>query len=78
MAPVRTSCWDSCSCLNCFTIVGPAGVAVHSQSAWASEFLILVSSAEKSVDAGEKIVVSTISRSYLFASFDTWFGPSRP
>jgi hypothetical protein len=64
--------------LNCFTIVGPAGVAVHSQSACALEFLILVSSAEKSVEAGEKIVVSTISRLYLCASFETWLGPSRP
>ena len=42
------------------------------------EFLIRVSSAEKSVEAGEKIVVSTISRPYFFASFETWFGPSRP
>src|SRR4029450_7092766 len=77
-APVSTSRCGSCSCLNCFTIVGPAGVAVQSHSAWALEFLIRVSSAEKSVDVGEKIVVSTISRPYFFASFETWAGPSRP
>ena len=70
-APVSTSRCGSCSCLNCFTIVAPAGVAVQSHSAWASEFLIRVSSAEKSVDVGAKIVVSTISKPYFFASFET-------
>ena len=68
-APVRTSCCGSWSCLNCLTIVAPAGVAVQSQSACAPESFTLVSSAEKSVDAGEKIVVSTIWSPYLLASF---------
>ncbi len=64
--------------MNCFTIVAPAGVAVQSHNAWASEFLIRVNSAEKSDDVGEKIVVSTISKPYFFASLETCAGPSRP
>ena len=61
LAPVSTSRCGSCSCRNCFTIVDPAGVAVHSHSAWAPEFFAFVSSAVKSVVAGEKIVVFTTS-----------------
>ena len=53
-APVSTSCCGSWSCLNCLTIVAPAGVAVQSQSACAPESFTFVSSAEKSVDAGRE------------------------
>ena len=77
-APVSTSRCGSCSDRNCFTIVDPAGVAVQSHRAWAPEFFTLVSSAVKSVVAGEKIVVSTTCSPYARASFATCAGPSRP
>jgi hypothetical protein len=60
------------------TIVLPAGVTVHIQSACASEFRTLVSAAAKLVCVGEKITSSVIVNPYAEASAFTWATPSRP
>ena len=56
--PVRTRRCESWSWRNSFTIVAAAGVTVQSQSAWALEFLIRVSSAVKLVVVGAKMTLS--------------------
>ena len=75
---MSTSRWESWSCRNSLTIVFPAGVTVHIQRAWASEFFTLASSAAKLVAVGEKMIESVIVKPYRCASAWTCATPSRP
>ena len=75
---MSTSRCPSWSCRNSLTIVFPAGVTVHIQSAWAFEFFTLASSAAKLVAVGEKMIESVIVKPYALASAWTCATPSRP